>query len=133
MDQSQSPGERPRARSRGISFRSDKSSGSKPKVDISETAAEKARRDSIWKGGSKANPNAAMSEAQPGGASSFSLVPNSVFFVVTTMAVAAQVDEKAPVADTPKAAAVFEKSTLASLRSIEHKDADGNPISKSHT
>ncbi|KAJ9624961.1 hypothetical protein H2203_004912 [Taxawa tesnikishii (nom. ined.)] len=104
MDQSQSPGERPRARSRGISFRSDKSSGSKPKVDISETAAEKARRDSIWKGGSKANPNAAMSEAQPG------------------------VDEKAPVADTPKAAAVFEKSTLASLRSIEHKDADGNPI-----
>lgn len=48
--------------SRSFSFRSDKSGGSqKTKEDL--------RRDDFWKNGSKSNPNAALSEAQPGGAS----------------------------------------------------------------
>ncbi|TKA33511.1 hypothetical protein B0A54_14688 [Friedmanniomyces endolithicus] len=55
-----------RTRSRGISFRSDKSSGSKGKVDFTESPEEKSRRDSIWKNSSKANPNAALNELTPG-------------------------------------------------------------------
>lgn len=56
----------PGARSRTFSFhshRSDKSSGSK---DLTESPREKARRDQIWKSTSKANPNAAITELQPG-------------------------------------------------------------------
>ncbi|KAK5112525.1 hypothetical protein LTR62_004282 [Meristemomyces frigidus] len=60
------PSTSPRARSRGFSFRSDKSAGSKGKVDLTETPEDKARRDSIYKSNSKANPNAALNEAQPG-------------------------------------------------------------------
>ncbi|KAK1807362.1 hypothetical protein LTR12_018290 [Friedmanniomyces endolithicus] len=55
-----------RTRSRGISFRSDKSAGSKGKVDLTESPGEKSRRDSIWKNSSKANPNAALNELTPG-------------------------------------------------------------------
>jgi hypothetical protein len=54
-------------RERGISFKSDRSSGSRPKEHITESPEEKRRRDSLYKGASKANPNAAMTEAQPGG------------------------------------------------------------------
>ncbi|EME43953.1 hypothetical protein DOTSEDRAFT_71686 [Dothistroma septosporum NZE10] len=56
------------ARSRGFSFRSDKSggSGSKKDKDSVENPADKARRDSFWRGQSKANPNAALKEAEPG-------------------------------------------------------------------
>ncbi|KAF2164520.1 hypothetical protein M409DRAFT_25397 [Zasmidium cellare ATCC 36951] len=66
MDQGpQSPGARSHG-SRTFSFRSDKSGGSKPKEDLHDSPREKQRRDSIWKATSKANPNAALSEAQPG-------------------------------------------------------------------
>ena len=58
---------RQRPRSRGFSFNSNKSGGSRPKSEF-ETPEEKQRRDSIWKNQSKSNPNAAMTEAQPGGA-----------------------------------------------------------------
>jgi hypothetical protein len=60
------PGARSHA-SRTFSFRSDKSGGSRPKEDLTESPKEKQRRDSIWKNTSKANPNAAITEAQPGG------------------------------------------------------------------
>lgn len=50
--------------SRGFSFHS-QNSGSKK--DYTESPEEKAKRDSLWKGQSKANPNAALAEAQPGG------------------------------------------------------------------
>jgi hypothetical protein len=70
------PGARPqyqqRTHSRTFSFRSDKSGGSRPKEDLTESPKDKQRRDSIWKGTSKANPNAAITEAQPGGASAIS-------------------------------------------------------------
>lgn len=69
MDQGpQSPGARSHG-SRTFSFRSDKSGGSKPKEDLHDSPKDKQRRDSIWKATSKANPNAALAEAQPGGAS----------------------------------------------------------------
>ncbi|EGP87560.1 unnamed protein product [Zymoseptoria tritici ST99CH_1A5] len=85
---------RPGARSRGsrtFSYRSDKSNGSR-KEDLTESPKDKQRRDSIWKSTSKANPNAAITEAQPG------------------------------------VNAVLEESTLTSLRGVQHKDVDGNPI-----
>ncbi|KAK6431509.1 hypothetical protein LTR95_012333 [Oleoguttula sp. CCFEE 5521] len=62
-----SPGYRPEARQRGFSFRSDKSGGSTKEV-LRDSPEEKRRRDSIWKLQSKANPNAAITEAQPGDA-----------------------------------------------------------------
>lgn len=82
----------PRQRQRGFSFRSDKSGSSKGKGDLTESPQEKARRDSIWKNSSKANPNAALSEAQPGTLN------------------------------------LIEESTLQPLRTIQHKDVNGNPI-----
>lgn len=54
-------------RSRGFSFHST-NSGSK-KESYAESPEEKKRRDQLWQGGSKANPNAALAEAQPGGMS----------------------------------------------------------------
>jgi len=76
MDQ---PSTSPKVRARGFSFRSDKSAGSgnKQRADDVESPQEKARRDSIWKNSSKANPNAALNEAQPGGTlqSSLTLLP----------------------------------------------------------
>lgn len=55
-------------KSRNFSFgaKSDKSSG---KVDLTESPKDKNQRDSVWKATHKSNPNAAMSEAQPGGTS----------------------------------------------------------------
>ncbi|KAK5016279.1 hypothetical protein LTR39_002165, partial [Cryomyces antarcticus] len=56
---------RPRSKST-FSFRSnksDKSSTSKPKMDLRETEADKRR--SKFQLGSKADPNAAMNESQP--------------------------------------------------------------------
>lgn len=62
-----SPRQRPR--SRGFSFKSDRSSGSRPRTEhLAESPDDKRRRDSIWKNSSKANPNAAITEAQPGDA-----------------------------------------------------------------
>ncbi|KAK5124287.1 hypothetical protein LTR85_001990 [Meristemomyces frigidus] len=85
--------DQPQARGRGFSFRSDKSGSSKGnKVDLTESPEAKARRDSIWKTSSKANPNAAMNEAQPGMLN------------------------------------LTEQSTLASLRTEQHKDVNGNII-----
>jgi hypothetical protein len=72
-DGKSSPGFRPQSRQRGFSFKSDKSSGSKPKEHLAYSPDEKRRHDSIWKNSSKANPNAAMTEAQPGGSCLFSL------------------------------------------------------------
>lgn len=67
MDQTATAG-RPRPRSRGFSMRSDRSGGSKSKTEhLTESPDQKRRRDSLYKGASKANPNAAMTEAQPGG------------------------------------------------------------------
>jgi len=67
MDHAVAAGKPPRERERGFSFRSDRSSGSKPKEHLTESPEEKRRRDSLYKGSSKANPNAAITEAQPGG------------------------------------------------------------------
>jgi hypothetical protein len=67
MDQAAANAGRPRPRSRGFSMRSDRSGGSRPKTDTTESPEQKRRRDSLYKGGSKANPNAAITEAQPGG------------------------------------------------------------------
>ncbi|EMC94936.1 hypothetical protein BAUCODRAFT_73114 [Baudoinia panamericana UAMH 10762] len=66
MDQHPSPPlGSPRGRARGFSFRSDKSGASRDKGGPAESPQDKARRDSIWKGSSKANPNAALEEKQP--------------------------------------------------------------------
>lgn len=64
---------RPRPRSRGISFASNKSGASEGSKKPVESPADKARRDSFWKGASKANPNAAVNEQQPAGMCSISL------------------------------------------------------------
>ncbi|PIA93548.1 hypothetical protein CB0940_04491 [Cercospora beticola] len=55
----------PSARSRGFSFRSDNSGSSRPKEDLTESPKEKARKSQIWSTTSKANPNAALTEATP--------------------------------------------------------------------
>lgn len=59
----------PRPRPRAFSFRSDKTTASsKPAADdLHDSPKDNQRRDSLWKTSSKANPNAAMNEAQPGG------------------------------------------------------------------
>lgn len=68
MDQAPTTPGRPRAQSRGLSFASNKSGGSEgTKLKQVESPKDKARRDSFWKGASKANPNAAIIESQPGG------------------------------------------------------------------
>lgn len=74
---------RARPRSRGFSFGSNRSggSGSKDKSQITESPQDKARRDSIWRGTSKANPNAAINEAQPGGMSSVIAAINFVLWI----------------------------------------------------
>ncbi|QIW95882.1 hypothetical protein AMS68_001400 [Peltaster fructicola] len=65
-----SPSGAPRAGTRSFSFRSDKSGNSSGRQqnidDLTDSPREKERRDSIWKADSKANPNAALREAQPG-------------------------------------------------------------------
>ncbi|KAF2764769.1 hypothetical protein EJ03DRAFT_15582 [Teratosphaeria nubilosa] len=143
------------ARSRGLSFRSDKSGGSKGKLDLTESPQEKARRDSIWKNTSKANPNAALNEAQPGGKSahflqhSLSSQPQehssqfrsaylsdhleSLHFAT----MAQQPDEpslhqrkREPLANKSvnEVANLTEAVTLQSIRDTQHKDANGNVI-----
>ncbi|KAG9538529.1 hypothetical protein KCU79_g20107, partial [Aureobasidium melanogenum] len=104
MDQS-SPSSRPRTTSRAFSHKSDHSRSSKHEVLV-DNPAEKQRRDSFWKGGSKANPNAAINEAQPGGV-----------FPVTP-------------ADPNQDRAMMEASTLESLRQVQHKDSNGNVITE---
>lgn len=61
------PDQRPRTRSRGISFRSDKSAGSDGRTKLTDSPRDKAQRDILWAGQTKSNPNAAMNEVQPGG------------------------------------------------------------------
>ncbi|KAK3719066.1 hypothetical protein LTR37_004630 [Vermiconidia calcicola] len=56
---------RPRPRSRGFSYASNKTAGSKNESKYDGSPQDKARRDSFYKGLSKANPNAAMTEEQP--------------------------------------------------------------------
>ena len=70
MEQATTPN-RPRTSSRGLSFASHKSSGSKNELKQVESPKDKARRDSLYKGASKANPNAAIIESQPAGMSLF--------------------------------------------------------------
>ncbi|KAK5677686.1 hypothetical protein LTS10_009569 [Elasticomyces elasticus] len=99
-----------RTRSRGISFRSDKSAGSKGKADHNaESPEEKGRRDSIFKNSNKANPNAALNELTPG---------------------VSEEGPRAVIADLPiqKVLNLTEQSTLTSLRDSQHKDVNGNPI-----
>jgi len=64
----QRPGHQ-RTRSRGLSFRSEKSNGSykqpKIKIDSLRESAEEKRKNHLSIG-TKANPNAAINEAQPG-------------------------------------------------------------------
>jgi len=69
MDQSTaSPARRPQSHHRSFSLRSDKSADKASAANTAQELAEKARRDSFLRGESKANPNAAMLEVQPGGA-----------------------------------------------------------------
>lgn len=134
----QTPGARSH-HSRTFSFRSDKSGGSKEQ----ESPRDKARRDSIWKTNSKANPNAALTEAQPGGAfQPFSFTRNilvrrflsrhrticTFFFSIMALTMSPNRDVHA---DPPSVNAVLEQSTLSSLRGFQHRDASGNVISES--
>jgi len=69
MDQSTaSESRRPKSHHRSFSLRSDKSADKAAGANSAQELAEKARRDSFLRGESKANPNAAMQEVQPGGA-----------------------------------------------------------------
>ncbi|KAI5196215.1 hypothetical protein AUEXF2481DRAFT_301130 [Aureobasidium subglaciale EXF-2481] len=113
MDQS-SPSSRPRTTSRAFSHKSDHSRSSKHEVLV-DSPADKQRRDSFWKGGSKANPNAAMNEAQPG--DHLIMAAIAVSFPVTP-------------ADPNQDAAVMEKATMESLRNVQHKDSNGNVIAE---
>jgi len=96
MDQAvRTPAPRQRTNSHSFSLRSDKSNEKHGPAPLSPTEkSEKARRDSFLRGESKANPNSALNEAQPG------------------------------------AVAAFEKTTIDSIRNIQHKDAYGNPIAE---
>ena len=80
MSMDQPPTSPNRARSRGLSFHSDRSGGSKPKVDTHESPAEKARRDRIWQ--NQSNPNSALSEETPGGTSLHPSLPFDRLFIV---------------------------------------------------
>ncbi|TKA83869.1 hypothetical protein B0A55_00140 [Friedmanniomyces simplex] len=124
-----------RTRSRGISFRSDKSAGSKGKVDHTESPEDKSRRDSIWKNSSKANPNAALNELTPGALShAYNYYLLLVFFPrIPELTMTIAVSEEAPrgiLADVNvnKVLNLTEQSTLQSLREYRHKDVNGNPI-----
>ncbi|RMY74379.1 hypothetical protein D0863_03253 [Hortaea werneckii] len=110
MSMDQPPTSPNRARSRGLSFHSDRSGGSKPKVDTHESPAEKARRDRIWQ--NQSNPNSALSEETPGAAGN-----------KETPKPEASTDESGD-----QVRHLNEVSTLASLRGAQHKDANGNLI-----
>lgn len=84
----------------------------KPKIDLKETAEEKRR--SHFTLTKKANPNAAMNEAQPSMSSGPRLDSCRLLH-----------DHSA---DVFEVAAQLEESTLVSLRSVQHTDSNGNPI-----
>lgn len=122
----------PRTHSRSFSFRSDKSGGSKGKDDLTESPKDKQRRDSIWKATSKANPNAAMNEAQPGGTFFCHLHPPSLGLgsaVIIAMAVISQSSKGSLANAYPEVNAILEENTLTPLRGVQHKDVYGNIIS----
>ncbi len=103
----QRPSQRPR-KSRTFSFRSDKSQGSSGnhKIDLHETSAEKEAKRLH----SKADPTLAMQEAEPCKQRAFR-IPLWIVAKFSTAEVAATV-----------------KSSMAPLRSIQHRDSLGNPI-----
>jgi hypothetical protein len=151
MDHAVAAGKPPgRERERGFSFKSDRSSGSKPKEHLTESPEEKRRRDSLYKGSSKANPNAAMTEAQPGGEWSYlyrdpspsqtslfrlaqlrslSLPPYQPHIMAPNLEGVASQSLADPVVQ-PADAQLLEQTTIASLRGAQHLDINGNPISK---
>ena len=93
-----------------FSFRSNTSEKSqKNKMDLRESASEKARRHLSVK--TKANPNAAMNEAQPS-----KLVADLTLLRGTPVLIVA-------------VAAAYEDVTISSLRSMQHKDDSGAVIS----
>ena len=103
---------RPRAKS-GFSFRSDKSGGSGnrghiKKESLAESHDEKRKAHLSVTG--KANPNAAITEVQPG--TGFDWI--SIFTATNKATVAV----------------ALQQSTLASLRSSTYADQFGNPIRK---
>ena len=100
---------RPRSKS-AFSFRSDRSTPSKHESLSKEStgAVSDDRRKSQLASATKANPNAAMNEAQPSTLVAFARIPP---------------DESA-------VAAALEAPTLQPLRSLQHTDAGGNPISE---
>jgi hypothetical protein len=106
MDPSSRP-QRSRTKT-GFSVRSDRSSNSGKshgkKPSLVETSAEKRKRH--LSANTKANPNNAMNEAQPGGY----LIPYP--FTLTVVV-----------------ALALEKATLMSLQNLQCNDVYGNPIS----
>lgn len=114
MSGAEHPSARPRSNSK-FSFKSDKSGSvknTKPKIDLKETAEEKRR--SHFTLTKKANPNAAINEAQP------SMFPCPCLDICCLLH-----DHSA---DVFEVAAQLEESTLVSLRSVQHTDSNGNPI-----
>ena len=104
--------ETPRPRSRILSFgsRRSRSSGSNSltKADLVESPKEKANRKMT----TKADPNIAMKEAQPGKKTHESF---DTGLLILMSHIAAQ---------------ALEQTTITSLRSMQHRDAAGNLISK---
>lgn len=88
-----------------MSFGSHKSSNSIPRIDLTETAKDKKKMHT------KADPSVAISEAQPGERRSH---PLYTFTVVDDIETAAQ---------------ALDKSTMESIRNLQHRDRHGNLIS----
>ena len=105
-----------RARSKSMlsfgSVRSHRSTGSGGKIDLTETAKEKAGRKMT----SKADPTKAISEAQPGKEDQISQSDPLLLPIDTNVLVIATQAQ--------------EGSTLESIRNMQHRDANGNIISK---
>jgi hypothetical protein len=105
----QQPEGRPRSRS-VLSFGSQKSNDGSGKIDLTETQKERhARRMTT-----KADPNNAINEAQPGQWNSTTLFESNRDLQTETHLVAQ----------------ALEKPTIESLRSMQHRDAYGNIISE---
>lgn len=83
------------------------------KIDLHETGAEK--RKSKFNESTKKNPNKAMNEAQP-----CRCLSTGLHFTGYELAHL--------FADVVAAAVALEKTTLADIRSIQHRDAFGNII-----
>lgn len=114
MEQPQQQQARPRSKS-NFSFHSDKSrdTPSRAKHERKESASEK--RKTHYDPTTKANPNAAMNEAQP--SMPATLLPASTSSGLDSV-----------LANPLTVAAALEKPTLQSLRSFQHSDSAGNPI-----